>query len=264
MCSSDHGVGSGCGPVCPRETVCASWPEDALTGGVLRPRLFSPDVARFERCSFAWRAGRPYAEVIASHYETLGVDPSAPPDRIRAAYRERARLHHPDRDRTAPTDAMAAVNEAYRVLSDPVRRLEYDRSQHLHGSAVGPARHAPGQDDGDGDVVRTVPSSPSRLMPAGPARVPWKMMAVMAVVGSAVILFAASFNDPPSTEVPDGILRVGSCVVVEQNFDVREVSCTGNDDLVVDLVIPTDATCPIGLGTFRDRLGLGTVCIEMD
>ena len=108
------------------------------------------------------------------------------------------------------------------------------------------------------------PVAPSRLIPAGPARVPWKSMAVMAVVGSAVILFAASFNDSPSTEAPDGILRVGSCVEVEQNFDVREIACTGADDLVVDLVLPTDATCPSGLGQFRDRLGLGAVCIELD
>lgn len=161
---------------------------------------------------------------------------------------------------------MAAVNEAYRVLGDPRRRFEYDRTLHLYGSAVGPAHTVPGRnDDDDDDVERPVsPVAPSRLMPAGPARIPWKLMAVMAVVGSAVILFAASFNDPPSTETPDGILRVGSCVEIEQNFDVREVSCTGDDDLVVDLVLPTDATCPTGLGTFRDRLGLGTVCIEMD
>ena len=230
-------VPSACGKPCD-----ATWPEDALTGGVLRPRLF-------------------YAETIATHYETLGVDPSASPERIRAAYRERARLHHPDRDRSSTTDAMATVNEAYRVLGDPVRRFEYDRSLHLHGSAVGPARHMPHRDD----VSPPRPTvAPSRLMPAGPARIPWKMMAVMAVAGSAVILFASSFNDSPSTETPDGILRVGSCVEVEQNFDVREVGCTGDDDLVVDLVIPTDATCPVGLGTFRDRLGLGTVCIEVD
>lgn len=220
----------------------ATWPEDTLTGGVLRPRLF-------------------YAETIATHYEILGVDPSATPDRIRAAYRERARLHHPDRDRSAPTETMAAVNEAYRVLGDPVRRYEYDRS--LHGSAARPARHTSFEDE-PVDIVVPPPIAPSRLMPAGPARIPWKMMAVMAVVGSAVILFASSFNDSPSTEAPDGILRVGSCVEVERNFDVREVGCTGEDDLVVDLVIPTDATCPVGLGTFRDRLGLGTVCIEID
>lgn len=205
--------------------------------------------------------------MIATHYETLGVDPSAPPDRIRAAYRDRARRHHPDRDRTASDDAMAAVNEAYRVLGDPVRRFEYDRSLRVHGSAAGPAHRSARVDVDDREFATPVaptPVAPSRLMPAGPARVPWKLMAVMAVAGSALILFAASFNDAPSDEVPDGILRVGSCVAVEQNFDVREVSCTGEDDLVVDLVIPIDATCPVGLGTYRDRLGLGTVCIEVD
>jgi hypothetical protein len=156
---------------------------------------------------------------------------------------------------------MAAVNEAYRVLGDPVRRFEYYRSLQVHGSAAGSARHAPVVDD---EFVPPPPAPSSRLIPSGPARVPWKLMGVMAVVGSAAILFAASFNDPPSTEVPDGILRVGSCVAVEQNYDVREVACTGTDDLVVDLVIPIDATCPVGLGTFRDRLGLGTVCIEVE
>lgn len=224
-----------------------------MTGG--RANWRCPPVTAF------FVEGRPYAGTIGTHYETLGVDPSAPPDRIRAAYRDRARLHHPDRDRTASDDAMAAVNEAYRVLGDPVRRFEYDRSLRVHGSAAGPVHRS--SRVGDADRV-PAPMPPSRLMPAGPARVPWKLMAVMAVAGSALILFAASFNDAPSDEVPDGILRVGSCVAVEQNFDVREVSCTGDDDLVVDLVIPTDATCPIGLGTYRDRLGLGTVCIEVD
>jgi hypothetical protein len=33
---------------------------------------------------------------------------------------------------------------------------------------------------------------------------------------------------------------------------------------VVEYLIPTDASCPGGLGTFRDRLGLGTVCIRVD
>jgi molecular chaperone DnaJ len=197
--------------------------------------------------------------MIATHYETLGVDPSAPAERIRAAYRERARLHHPDRA-SGPADAMADLNEAYRVLSDPVRRFEYDRSIGAHGSAAGPARR--GADPVDVVDRPPPPVAPSRLIPAGPARVPWKLMAVMAVVGSAVILFAATFNDPPSTEVPDGILRVGSCVEVEPNFAVREVACTGADDLVVDLVLPTDATCPTGRSQYRDRLSSATVCIE--
>ncbi|NNE12834.1 MAG: DnaJ domain-containing protein, partial [Ilumatobacter sp.] len=67
---------------------------------------------------------------IATHYEILGVPADASSDRIRAAYRDRARRYHPDRNARADgrADAMAAVNEAYRVLSDPDRRLGYDRT----------------------------------------------------------------------------------------------------------------------------------------
>ncbi len=159
---------------------------------------------------------------------------------------------------------MSDVNEAYRVLSDPRRRLEYDRTIGVHGSAAPTGgRTGPSEPSVDSGPFPP-PAPPSRLMPAGPARVPWKMMLVMAVVGSAVILFAAAFNDAPSDEPPDGILRAGSCVMIEPNLDVREIACTGLDDTVVELVIPTDGTCPIGLGTFRDRLGLGKVCIEVD
>lgn len=215
-------------------------------------------------CFSLWR--QPYAEDIATHYEILGVRPDAPSEQIRAAYRERARRHHPDRAALTGSgvDAMPEVNEAYRVVGDPVRRLEYDRSIRVHGSAAGPSERPPVADASDDAVEYPTPVPPSRLMPAGPARVPWKMMVVMAVVGSAVILFAAAFNDSPSAEPPDGILRAGSCVIIESNLDVREVACTGVDDIVVELVIPTDATCPTGLGTFRDRLGLGKVCIEME
>jgi len=64
------------------------------------------------------------------------------------------------------------------------------------------------------------------------------------------------------TEPPDGILRSGSCVEIEPNNDVREIACTGDEDLVVKLFIPIGARCPTGLLGYRDRLGLGTVCLE--
>jgi hypothetical protein len=154
---------------------------------------------------------------------------------------------------------MSDVNEAYRVLGDPGRRLQYDRS--LRRDTAAPTT-AP---DEQVDFEHHLPvAAPSRLMPAGPARIPWKFMLIAAIVGSAVILAASIFTDPPGTEPPDGILRIGSCVEIEANTDVREVACTNSDaDIVVELFVPMGATCPGSLGAFRDRLGLGTACIEL-
>jgi hypothetical protein len=77
-----------------------------------------------------------------------------------------------------------------------------------------------------------------------------------------VILVSAAFVQLPKDEAPDGILRVGSCVSVEPNGDVREVACGPDAELVVRLLIPTDATCPSAYMPRRDRLGLGTACVE--
>lgn len=202
----------------------------------------------------------PYDHGIPTHYDVLGVPPDAPAHAIRESYRARARQHHPDRvagERAA--DEMSRINEAYRVLGDPGRRAAYDRT--LTGSAVGPAGDVsrPYPDD-EGEPVP--PPRPTALAPAGPARVPWKLMAVMAVVGSVLVLVSAAVADPPSEEVPDGIIRTESCVAIEPNGDAREIACTGTDDLVVELFLPTDAECPVGLEPHRDRLGLGIACIR--
>ncbi|MEM9563493.1 MAG: J domain-containing protein [Actinomycetota bacterium] len=66
-----------------------------------------------------------------THYEVLGVRPDCSFDELRTAYRRMAREHHPDvageRSRTdGTTKSMAAVNEAWRVLSDARLRRLYD------------------------------------------------------------------------------------------------------------------------------------------
>lgn len=62
-------------------------------------------------------------------YQTLQVDPSADPEVIEAAFRRLAMKYHPD----TSTDPEASVRmreilEARECLSDPDRRLVYDRS----------------------------------------------------------------------------------------------------------------------------------------
>lgn len=75
---------------------------------------------------------------MANHYEALGIpegfriDTSA----LEQRYRELSRLLHPDRhaarsaaERRLALEKMIEVNDAYRVLRDPVRRAAYLLSQ---------------------------------------------------------------------------------------------------------------------------------------
>lgn len=66
---------------------------------------------------------------VRDPYEVLGVDPSATPAEIKAAFRRLAVQHHPDRNPGDP-DAHARfkeVNLAHQILSDPNKRAAYDR-----------------------------------------------------------------------------------------------------------------------------------------
>jgi curved DNA-binding protein CbpA len=56
------------------------------------------------------------------------VDPSADPDVIAAAYKRLALRYHPDHNREDPSadEHMRRINEAYRVLSKPALRADYD------------------------------------------------------------------------------------------------------------------------------------------
>ena|SRR5574343_363019 len=62
-----------------------------------------------------------------THYETLGLQPSATPEEIRSAYRHLAQKLHPDKG--GNLDKYIKVQEAYETLSDPIKREEYDHGE---------------------------------------------------------------------------------------------------------------------------------------
>ena len=64
---------------------------------------------------------------MRTHYEVLGVSPSASTIDVKRAYHRRAREHHPDVRVGGSGDPMVEVNLAWAVLGDPVRRRTYDR-----------------------------------------------------------------------------------------------------------------------------------------
>jgi curved DNA-binding protein CbpA len=62
-------------------------------------------------------------------YAILGVAPNASDQEIKKVYRSLAMRYHPDRNAAPGADArFKAIGKAYEVLSDPVKREEYNQS----------------------------------------------------------------------------------------------------------------------------------------
>lgn len=192
-----------------------------------------------------------------THYDTLGLTPDASPADVRAAYRRLVRRHHPDHG-GAGGAAMAALTEAHRVLSDPARRAVYDASLRT-GSAAGSA--AAGGTGPSGVWARPAASPLRRDL--APARMPWKLMAIMFAAGALVVLVAAALYEPAPPAPVDRVLEPGSCVVVEPNGDAREVVCAGTPrQREVAVLVPEGDRCPNGTDAHRDEQGRGTACLR--
>jgi curved DNA-binding protein CbpA len=76
----------------------------------------------------------------ADLYDILGVSPDADFADIKQSYRRLVREFHPDvsADKLAAHDRFVAIVNAYKTLSDPIKREMYDRSRQREAQRVAP------------------------------------------------------------------------------------------------------------------------------
>ena len=202
---------------------------------------------------------------IATLYDRLGVGPRASQAEIRSAYRSLARRLHPDHGSGQSAEAMAAVNEAWRVLGDPGRRASYDASLTVaRAAAVAPAPtvdRSPGRLDADDVVTPDGRSFWAVVLPG---------LLVLVVLG-AIFLFTAyarggvggGSTSAPANQV-DGVIEVDSCVVLDAGARAMEAPCAGPHVGVVSAIVGAGAACPLQTEGFYSVDGVRLFCITRD
>ena len=190
------------------------------------------------------------------HYEVLGVVKQASKNEIRDAYRRCVRESHPD---TAPgfvagsaagakpnaSARMAEISQAWAVLSDPVRRRQYD------ALSVVAAETAISENEFSRETRKFVER----------AKFPWRFLLVLAFLGIIAILVLDAKSKPEVPTGPDGLLRSGSCIVIDANLTAVEVRCEDAHDGVVRQLVGFDMVCPSDTEAIRDRQGMGLACV---
>lgn len=97
-----------------------------------------------------------------------------------------------------------------------------------------------------------------------PPRFPWRFVLALVVFGTAAILIVGALTDPADPAPIDNLIQAGSCVDIDdQRQEAFEVPCTGSYEAVVTRLVPFDVACPPGEQGFRDRQGMGQVCVVL-
>jgi curved DNA-binding protein CbpA len=67
-------------------------------------------------------------QTFVDYYELLRVSPGAEIESIQRVHRALAARYHPDNSETGDIERFLKVNEAYKILSEPEKRKQYDAS----------------------------------------------------------------------------------------------------------------------------------------
>ena len=98
---------------------------------------------------------------MKDYYQILGVTSECSDDDIRKSYRKLAMQYHPDRNPDSPEaeEKFKEIAEAYGVLTDPVKRKQYDTARKFGGSYSGNGENG-GFDYSQEDILRDLFQDP--------------------------------------------------------------------------------------------------------
>lgn len=187
---------------------------------------------------------------MASLYDELGVASSASQEELRTAFRQRARILHPDVSTDpAASEAMRRLNEVWAVLGDPEARRRYDEEQREPVAAT----FSP--------PLPTVVAAPEQFEESSALLYllfrPWVIIPAILLLILVVAAYAghsgAGRPNPATTTTtpaPSASAFVGQCVQV-QSDSVLVVACSQLPNSLVIAAVPTAAACPAGSSSLR-------------
>jgi molecular chaperone DnaJ len=151
---------------------------------------------------------------------------------------------------------MAAVNEAWRVLSDPGRRAMYDASLRPRASRPDPPGPVQAEDLDDERGFVPIRHPLSRL------GIPLPWIAVLGVLAVIFVFTAyAVRSSGGGAPKPDGVLQVGSCVTVAVD-GAAETGCDVPHDGRVVSFLPSGSACDDSSTGVLDRQSGHVVCVR--
>lgn len=87
---------------------------------------------------------------LPNHYQTLGVSDNASESEIKKAYRGLSLKYHPDKNNSAEAQTkMHQINDAYSVLGDKEKKMQYDNQRKFQGGGGGIPGHNINKEFGD-------------------------------------------------------------------------------------------------------------------
>lgn len=197
-------------------------------------------------------------------YDVLGVPPDASAEELRQAFRDQARLLHPDRHVQAGEAAQAITERrmqeltaAWQVLSDAGRRRRYDRELAFGAEPVGPDPAVFfSRFDGTMDEELEPIDGTARIIRA----IPW--VALAAVLGAIFVFSAYALTGGPKDDLSGTGIRIGQCVVLGADDSITPAGCDAGGAREIVMLVGPSNPCPAGTERRQPPTGSAVYCLR--